>query len=204
MSLLTLGSLSVVVMLVILTTAVTVWLVKTRPPLENDPDTIFWYIFAGLCVLMPAILITAFWNSWAALTLAVLACATWKAAERAISGHLRKRTAQIAQTLRETEHTALARRHKAVLIRWSRYELDPGAAIDFPNMNNIRYPETSALVKAAAVAERHKNAPPNKAENSATAAPIGNDYLSAIIALEAAFTCAEEAAKLTVTECQNT
>ncbi|MGO4385638.1 hypothetical protein AB4Y80_15600 [Specibacter sp. RAF43] len=189
--------------LVVLATAATVWLVKTRPALEQDPDTRFWYGFAGLCVLVPAVLLTAVANRWAGAALTLAAAGTWFWANRLVSRRMAVRAADAARSRQAAEHAALAARHDVVLTRWSRYSLDPAAAIDFPAMNDVRIPETSALVKAVALAEELRRAPtPTDAAAVATAngspaatdTPAGPDYREAIASLEAAFRRAEQAA----------
>lgn len=173
--------------LVMLATAATVWLVKVRPALERDPDTQFWYGFAGLSVLLPAILITAGLNRWAGAALALLSAATWWWSNKWVARRMALRAEAATRTLADVERAALFARHNAVLSRWSRYELDPAAAIDFPAMADVRIPETSALVKAIALADLLRRSP--------VPAPEGaTDYRTAISGLEDAFRVAEEAA----------
>ena len=61
----------VLAVLVIGTAAATVWLVLARAPREKDPDSTFWYAFAGLCVLVPMILIPALTNNLSSVALFV-------------------------------------------------------------------------------------------------------------------------------------
>lgn len=182
-----LAGLVLMAVLVVLTTAGTVWLVKVRPALEHDPDTRFWYAFAGLCVLLPAVLITAVLDRWAGATLALLSAATWWWVNKAVARRMSLRADAAARNLAETERAALCSRHNTVLTRWSRYELDPAAAIDFPAMADVRVPETSALVKAVALAELLRRSPGS--------APDGAPgYRAAVAGLEDAFRAAEDAA----------
>ncbi|WP_104091615.1 hypothetical protein [Arthrobacter sp. GMC3] len=177
------ATLGVLVVLVALTTGATVWLIKTRPAQEQDPDSKFWYGFAGLCIVVPTILITASASALAAASLAAVAVVTGCWANKIVSRSMASRIAAVAYSLRASEDAALTARHHQILTRWSHYELDPGAAIDFPAMSDVRVPETSALVKAAALAEQLRRD---------TLGEPG--YQEAITLLELAFERAERAA----------
>lgn len=181
----------VLAVLVVLATAGTVWLVKVRPALERDPDTQFWYGFAGLSVLLPAILIPAGLNRWAGAALALLAAATWWWSNKVVARRMSLQADAAARGLADAELEALCARHNEVLIRWSRYELDPAAAIDFPAMADVRVPETSALVKAVALADLLRRSPVPAPDGAPDGAP---DYRAAITGLEDAFRVAEQAA----------
>lgn len=178
--------LALVAALVVLATAGTVWLVMVRPPLEHDPDTKFWYGFAGLCILAPAVLITAAANSWAGMFLAALAAGTWFWAARLVSRRLSLQAAGHAQHRAAVDRVALTARHDAILTRWGRYELDPAAAIDFPAMTDVRCPETSALAKAVALAGQLRR-------DAGTVGTVA-EYREAVVLLESAFGLAEQAA----------
>ncbi|MCQ9164743.1 hypothetical protein [Arthrobacter sp. STN4] len=170
--------------LVVLATAGTTWLVKVRPALEHDPDAHFWYLFAGLCVVLPAVLVAAVLNRWAGATLALLAAGTWWWTNTVVRRRLVQQANARALRLAEAERKALRARHAVVLARWGRYELDPASAIDFPGMADVRIPETSALVKALAQAQaewvRRSPGPGGTAR-----------YRAAVTVLEGAFKAAE-------------
>ncbi len=171
--------------LVVLATAGTVWLVKVRPALEHDPDSRFWYVFAGLVVLLPVVLITAVLNRGAGAVLALLAVGTWWWANAALSRRLAVQALLAKNQRAQAEAAVLASRHDAVLLCWSRYELDPGAAIDFPVMADVRDPLTSALAKALARAQQLRG----DTDRAGT-----GDYRDAVVGLEQAFARAEQAA----------
>lgn len=180
-----LAGFALLAVLVVVTTAATVWLAKVRPALEHDPDTQFWYIFAGLCVLLPAILITVALNRWAGAALALLAAGAWWWSNRVVAVRQTLQAGAAARRKSDAERQALYARHNSVLARWGRYELDPARSIDFPAMTDVRVPETSALVKAMAKAEqlrRHQDA-------DRTA-----EYRTAVAVLEGALRAAEESA----------
>lgn len=144
----------VLAVLVTLTAAATVWLAGSRTHRENDPDSTFWYTFTGLCILAPMILIPAMTSNLVSCVLFLLAAAT------AIATHLFcRRQAELAAASGHRSELAAAvagisERHRALIAQWSRYELDPGAAIDFPSMSDVSVPETSALIRAVTAANR--------------------------------------------------
>ncbi len=86
----------------------------------------------------------------------------------------------------EEARAAIRARHESILQRWVTYELDPAAAIDYPDMNDVRRPKTAELVRrmrtAAALREQAND------EDSAPA------YARAVTELETAFEAAERAA----------
>jgi hypothetical protein len=180
------ATLALMAALVVLATAGTVWLVMVRPAREQDPDTKFWYGFAGLCVLAPAILITAAANSWAGMSLAALAAGTWFWAARLLSRRLALQAVGRDHQRVAVERSSISVRHDAILTRWGRYELDPAAAIDFPAMTDVRCPETSALAKAVALAGALRR-------DSEDAGDMA-EYREAVALLESVFELAELAA----------
>lgn len=180
--------------LVALTAAVTVWLVRTRAAQEHDPDATFWYAFAGLCVAAPLILIPALASRLTSLGLLALAVATSFATHKVVA---RCQLAAAAGHRRQQLGIALnqaCREHDALMTRWGRYELDPGAAIDFPAMCDVRVPETSALAKAARAAAALRNS----LCLNAAGVPLDDgvaEYQRAVTMLAEALETAENAAK---------
>lgn len=144
----------VLAVLVMVTAAATVWLVRTRAQQENDPDSGFWYAFGGLCVLLPMILIPALTNNLFSICLFALAAASAVATHTTLRRHQALAAAAMHRGRLSLALAAAAARHDALIAQWSRYELDPGAAIDFPTMTDVRIPETSALIRAVAAAAR--------------------------------------------------
>lgn len=194
----------VLAVLVTLTTAVTVALAGSRRQRQDDPDAAFWYAFTGLCVLAPMILIPAMTNRALSCALLVLAAVT------AIAAHLgcRRHADLVAANRHQTELAAaldqVSRRHLALMTQWSRYELDPGAAIDFPTMSDVRVPETSALIRAVTAANRlqpvssAKNARSTSNDDSGYSLMTDDGvatYQHAVAELELALQTAEAAAR---------
>ncbi|KAA0974096.1 hypothetical protein FQ154_16805 [Paeniglutamicibacter gangotriensis] len=164
--------------LAVLAAASTVWLVKTRPTTQQDPDAAFWYVFAGVSLVFPLFLGVGLINRWFGLATLAMVAATILATNRFSSNALQRRQAGEQASLISSEHSALAIRHASVLTAWSRYELDPAAAIAHPNMNDVNAPATAELARALAAAE--------------AARTMGTGYRQAVAGLEAAFRRAEK------------
>ena len=125
---------------------------------DGDPsDPLFWDLFGGAAVIVPALLIPAVASPPAGFALAALTCASGVAAYRSsprVLGWYSSRR-QRSQELREElpARQAAVVLHDAVLKRWQRYELDPALTIDYPDMSDVARPETAALVRAMREAE---------------------------------------------------
>lgn len=163
------------------------WLMVSGPSLEQDPDARFWYGFCGFCVLAPLALGAALLNPWAGVAVLVAACGACLATYRFLVHEAAQRTAAEVDSRLAAGHSAFEARHDQVLRGWSRYELDPAAAIQSPGMNDVHFPETAALAKALAQAEHLRGRQPTGAADG-----IGTDYRRAVIELESAFTLAEQ------------
>lgn len=194
----------VLAVLVTLTTVVTVALAGSRRHRQNDPDATFWYAFTSLCVLAPMILIPAMTNRALSCVLLVLSAGT------AIATHLwcRRHADLVAASGHQMELAAaleqVSHRHLALITQWSRYELDQGAAIDFPTMSDVRIPETSALIRAVTAANRLQPVPHAGVARSTSSDDSGYSlmtddgvatYQRAVTELELALETAEAAAR---------
>ncbi len=144
-------------------------------------DAVFWDAFAGLVIVFPAVLIPSLASPWLGLATGSLAAATAAASFVWSPRVMAWQEARLhrANTLQDLE--AAAARHRTVLARWQRYELDPACCIDFPDMTDVRRPETAALIRAM-----------REAESLRAAEAAG--YLPAVARLEHAFGRAEAAA----------
>lgn len=183
----------VLAVLVSLTAAVTVWLIRARAPQEHDPDSTFWYAFAGFSVAAPLILIPALASNLMSLALLSLALATTVVTHkllvrRHIIAAATAHHGQLSLTL-----GAASQQHDALLARWGRYELDPAATIDFPTMSDVRVPETSALIKALGAAARLRNSIEPLTEESPADDGVA-EYQRAVTTLADALATAEQAA----------
>jgi len=130
----------------LLVTAVAATVLSLRKKQGQEPDAVFWNAFAGLVVILPALLVPALLSPAVGLVLFCLAAATALAAlfgERKV-GELRRQ---------QNMHAATAARHRDILRRWQLYELDPGRQIDYPAMSDARVPSTAELFRAMRQAE---------------------------------------------------
>lgn len=142
--------------------------------LVKEPDATFWNIFAGLVVIVPAVVIPALASPAVGLLMLFLgmgAAAAAFAAGRKLEQKRQNRSG----------FTEAAARHDALLARWQRYELDPAKGIDFPGMSDVNVPQTAALVRALQEAQRCR-------------LTAGTDYAHAVEQLDIAMAEAEAAA----------
>jgi hypothetical protein len=150
-------------------------------PAGRASDTLFWDVFMGSAVAVPAILIPTLATPWAGVALAAVGGAAGVAAYRS---HPRIMAWQSARRQRRQEqplYTAAQAEHTTLLARWSRYELDPAYCIDYPGMTDVRLPETAAVIRAMREAEQLRTVPQQ-------------GYATAVARLRLALTEAEKAA----------
>lgn len=121
---------------------------STPDPAVRAPDPVFWDVFMGSTVAVPAILIPTLASPWAGAVLAVLGAVVGVAAYRGSPRILAWQSLRRQQRQDQPVRTAAQAEHDMLLARWSRYELDPACCIDYPAMTDVRLPETSALIKA--------------------------------------------------------
>lgn len=142
--------------------AATVFAVRqhSKPePAGPASDTVFWDVFMGSAVAVPAILIPTLATPWAGVALAAVGGAAGVTAYRS---HPRIIAWQSARRQRREErplHTAAQAEHTSLVARWSRYELDPAYCIDYPAMTDVRQPETAAVIRAMREAEHLRSVP---------------------------------------------
>jgi hypothetical protein len=154
--------------------------------LSEGADGAFWDVFAGLAVVVPAIILASSAWPWAGLALGILAAGAGVAALAAAPRLLARQDARRAGRETQLKNAAAAARHRRALARWQQYELDPGYSIDYPAMSDPRQPETAALIRAIKAAERLGG---NTDRASTDAA-----YAPAVERLEDALAAAERAA----------
>jgi hypothetical protein len=143
---------------------------------RSEPDALFWNVFTGLVVIVPAVLIPAVISPVVGLLLFTLGTA---AALLTLTGSRRLDLRQRSKPENRPGWEAAASRHDAVLRLWSSYELDPGKAIEFPGMSDVRVPQTAEFFRAMKEAQRCRLAPET-------------DYARAVARLEKAFEAAEK------------
>ncbi|MCO4238485.1 hypothetical protein NG702_13855 [Pseudarthrobacter sp. MDT3-28] len=132
---------------------------STPDPAVHAPDPVFWDVFMGSAVALPAILIPTLASPWSGLVLAALGTGAGVAAYRGSPQILAWQERRRQQRQNEPVHTAARAEHDALLSRWSHYELDPACCIDYPAMTDVRLPETSALIRAMREAEQLRAVP---------------------------------------------
>lgn len=148
----------------------------------NEPDAMFWNVFTGLVVIVPALLIPAVVSPAVGVLMLCLAAAAGVVSltsGRKLDLHRRGRA----------RYEAARARHDSLLYRWQQYELDPAKAIDYPSMSDVRLPQTSALIRAM-----------REAQTARTHA--GTDYARAVRRLERALTAAEQASGVALSPSQ--
>ncbi len=121
---------------------------------SEGADGAFWDIFAGLAVVVPAIILASSAWPWSGLVLGMLAAVAALAALATAPRLQARQNARRASLETQRMNEAAAARHRSALVRWQRYELDPGFSIDYPAMSDPRQPETAALIRAIRAAER--------------------------------------------------
>lgn len=117
-------------------------------------DQVFWDLFLGACVAVPALLIPTLVSPWTGLFLGGAGVAAGVAAYRATPRFLDQRTRRREDRQLESAHLAARAQHDEVIARWRRYELDPACHIDYPALTDVRLPETSAFIKAMRAADQ--------------------------------------------------
>ncbi|MFH5879262.1 hypothetical protein [Arthrobacter sp. NA-172] len=144
----------------------------------KEPDAIFWNVFAGLVVIVPAVVIPALASPAVGLLMLFLGTG---AAFAAFAGGRKLEQKRQNQPENRPGYAEASARHDALLARWQRYELDPAKGIDYPGMSDVSVPQTAALVRALQEAQRCR-------------ITTGTDYPRAIQQLITAMAEAEAAA----------
>lgn len=144
--------------------AATIFVVRRRAlaggsgPTERS-DQLFWDLFLGSAVAVPALLIPTLMAPWTGLFLGGAGVAAGVTAYLWTPKYLARRTARNDYRALESAHLAAQARHDELIARWRRYELDPACSIDYPALTDVRTPETSALIKAMRQADELRAAP---------------------------------------------
>lgn len=122
------------------------------------PDQLFWDLFLGSCVALPALVIPALVSPWAALVLAGAGAASGIASYHGTPRFLAWQAARREHRRRLSAHQAALMQHDKLVQRWQQYELDPAVSIDHPGLTDVRLPQTSALIKAMRTADQLRSA----------------------------------------------
>ncbi|KNH19058.1 hypothetical protein ACU18_05945 [Arthrobacter sp. ZBG10] len=172
----------------VVSVAGTVYLVRRRSlaPAGTGPersDQLFWDLFLGAAVAVPALLIPTLAWPWAGLILGAAGVGAAVAAYRLSPRLLAWRAGRRDSRLQVSANQAARVQHDELMARWRRYELDPACSIDYPALTDVRLPETSALIKAMRTAEQLRAQP-------------HRDYPAAVTGLALSLAAAERAAGL--------
>lgn len=148
---------------------------------SSGSDQLFWDLFLGAAVAVPALLIPTLIAPWTGLVLggvaAAAAVASYRASPRIVAWHVDRRESRE----QASAHREAAARHDALIARWQGHELNVANAIDYPAFSDVRTPETSALIKALRAAENLRGCPQR-------------DYPAAVAGLARSLAAAESAA----------
>ncbi|NJC24393.1 hypothetical protein BJ994_003469 [Arthrobacter pigmenti] len=155
---------------------------------KDDRDGAFWYGFTGGFASLGAITGALVLVPAAAPVIGLAGTLSVGLAGGWLWRGEQERVARRRRTQVEHARAALRARHESVLQRWVSYELDPAVAIDYPDMTNLKRPETAQLVRSMRNAAALREQSP---ENDDTGAP---GYEAAVRELETAFEKAERAA----------
>jgi hypothetical protein len=149
-------------------------------------DHLFWDLFMGAAVALPAILIPSLTSPWAGALLTAVGGTAGVAAYRYGPRVLAWQDLRQQRRQEQPVYQAAAAQHQALLARWRRYELDPACCICYPAITDVRTPETSALIRAMREAEQLRTLP-------------HEGYVPAVARLSLALAEAEKAAGIPVT-----
>ena len=115
---------------------------------RRDSETLFWVGLTGLLTLLLAVAWAAAESTWAAPWVGLAAVAGSAGASLWVVRRQRRR--QLARHRKEVSGRIheLERRHDAVLLSWSSYELDEWKAEEKPGLKDPARPETKSLMRA--------------------------------------------------------
>ncbi|WP_445155702.1 hypothetical protein ACTWLI_05765 [Arthrobacter sp. Hor0625] len=182
----------VLALLVAAAAAGTVYRVRKHQLSDNGlpdgglPDAAFWDGFAGIAVVGPAVLLPSLAAPWTGPVLAAVAVSAGAAGYRWTPALLRRAEQRRSRREAAARDAAAAPKHRAVLERWQRYELDPALCIDYPAMSDPGRPETAAMIRAMRAAGDPGGGPARRGQ--------AGGYAAAVERLEVSLAEAERAA----------
>ena len=157
---------------------------------RGDGEKLFWIGFTGLLAALLAVAWAVAGNPGAGPWIGLAAVAGAGGAAGWVQVRHRRRVQDRLRGERARVIAALERRHDAVLLSWSSYELDEWKAEEKPGLRDPARPETKSLMRAM------KAAAALRPLEGAAGGPEGEEldkYAAAVAGLEQAWAAAEAA-----------
>ena len=177
--------------LILMAAALALTAMRVDAALERgDGERLFWISFTGLLTALLAVAWAVAGNPGARPWVGLVAVAGAAGATGWVRVRSRRRREDRLRNERGRRIAALERRHDAVLLSWSSYELDDWKALERPGLKDATRPETKSLMQAmkAAAALRPQPAVSDLAEAELVS------YEAAVAGLEQAWENAETSA----------
>lgn len=177
--------------LILMAAALALTAMRVDAALERgDGERLFWISFTGLLTALLAVAWAVAGNPGARPWVGLVAVAGAAGAAGWVRVRSRRRREERLRNERGRRIAALERRHDAVLLSWSSYELDDWKALERPGLKDASRPETKSLMQAmkAAAALRPQPAVSDLAESEL------DSYEAAVAGLEQAWENAETSA----------
>jgi hypothetical protein len=177
--------------LILMAAALALTAMRVDAALERgDGERLFWISFTGLLTALLAVAWAVAGNPGARPWVGLVAVAGAAGAAGWVRVRSRRRREDRLRNERGRRIAALERRHDAVLLSWSSYELDDWKALERPGLKDASRPETKSLMQAmkAAAALRPQPAVSDLAESEL------DSYEAAVAGLEQAWENAETSA----------
>ena len=157
---------------------------------RGDGEKLFWIGFTGLLAALLAVAWAVAGNPGAGPWIGLAAVGTAAAAGGWVQVRHRRRMQDRMRSERAQSIAALERRHDAVLLSWSSYELDEWKAEEKPGLKDPARPETKSLMRAMKAAAALR---PLEGGAAALDEAELDSYAAAVAGLEQAWAGAEAA-----------
>lgn len=175
--------------LILMAAALALTAVKVDAALDRgDGEKLFWIGFTGTLTALLAVAWAVAGNPGAGPWVGLAAVAGAAGAGYWVQVRNRRRREDRKRNERGRRIAELERRHDAVLVSWSSYELDDWKALERPGLRDTSRPETKSLMRAM------KNAAALRPPETAAAdldEPLLDSYGAAVSELEQAWENAE-------------
>ena len=177
--------------LILMAAALALTAMRVDAALERgDGERLFWISFTGLLAALLAVAWAVAGNPGARPWVGLVAVAGAAGATGWVRVRSRRRREDRLRNERGRRIAALERRHDAVLLSWSSYELDDWKALERPGLKDASRPETKSLMQAMKAAAALR---PQPAVSDLDEAELVS-YEAAVAGLEQAWENAETSA----------